>query len=109
MAVKNVALPLFDEPFYTYAVALQGQSYTAELVYNERAQLYFLSLYTADKEPILLGVGLVPNYPITFDYILPGLSGFFWLELKARTLGEPYKEYPDQLSQFYDFYYVYND
>lgn len=107
MALYNVVLPLFDEPDYSYAIALEGESYILRFTYNERAQLYFLSLSSEDGTPIVQGVGLVPEYPIMEDYAVYPLTGFFWLEKKAELISEPYKKYPDTLSEYYDFYYSY--
>jgi hypothetical protein len=107
MTVYNIPLPIYDDVDYTYSVALQGQSYILQLTYNERVGLYFLSLFNEDTTPILQGVGLVPEYPIAEDYALYPLTGFFWLQAKADIISEPYKIYPDKLSQYYDFYYTY--
>jgi hypothetical protein len=108
MAERYVIVPLYEDPFYSYAISLEGESYILEFQYNERAELYFLSIYTADREPVVLGVGVVPYYPITLDYILPGLSGYFWLEEKATYNSEPYKEYPDKIHEYYNAYYIYS-
>lgn len=104
-----VSLPLFDEPDYNYAVNLQGQSYILDFKYNERAQLYFLSVYTAENVPIILGVALVPTYPITKDNALFPLTGFFWMEEKAAILSEPYKVYPDKVNEYYNFFYTWSE
>lgn len=104
-----VSLPLFDEPDYNYAVNLQGQSYILDFKYNERVQLYFLSVYTAENVPIILGVALVPTYPITKDKSLFPLTGFFWMEEKAAILSEPYKVYPDKVNEYYNFFYTWSE
>lgn len=104
-----VSLPLFDEPDYNYAVNLQGQSYILDFKYNERAQLYFLSVYTAENVPIILGVALVPTYPVTKDNALFPLTGFFWMEEKAAILSEPYKVYPDKVNEYYNFFYTWSE
>ena len=104
-----VSLPLFDEPDYNYAVNLQGQSYILDFKYNERSQLYFLSVYTAENVPIILGVSLVPTYPISKDNALFPLTGFFWMEEKAAILSEPYKVYPDKVNEYYNFFYTWSE
>ena len=108
MANHFLALPLYSDADYSYAVNLQGQSYILDFKYNERVKLYFLSIYTAENVPIVLGVGLVPTYPITFDYAFYPLTGYFWLEEKADILSEPYKVYPENIDQYYNFYYRYS-
>ena len=107
MVDNYVKLPLYEDSDYNYAVNLQGQSYILDFKYNERAQLYFLSVYTAENVPIILGVALVPTYPITKDHALFPLTGFFWMEERAAILSEPYKVYPDKISEYYNFYYRY--
>lgn len=104
-----VSLPLYDDAVYSYAVSLEGNSYILEFTYNERCQLYFLSLFTADKEPILLGHALTPNYPMLKDYALIDLSGFFWMEEKADIISEPYKVYPDKIDQYYNLFYLWSE
>lgn len=102
-----VSLNLFDEPFYEYAVALEGNSYVLQFIYNERAQLYNFNLYDAERNPIVLGEMLVPTYPLFADYVIPNLTGYFYLQEKATIISEPYKTYPDSLAQYYDFFYIY--
>ena len=104
-----VTLSLYPDVDYNYAVNLQGQSYILDFKYNERSELYFLSLYTAENVPVVLGVGLVPNYPITKDYTLFPLTGFFWMEEKADIITEPYKTYPDKIDEYYNFYYIWSE
>lgn len=102
-----VSMLLFDEPYYEYAVALEGNSYIAQFVYNERAQLYFFSLLTAEREAIVEGEALVPAYPMFFDYALADLTGYFYLQEKGTITSEPYKDHSDTLSQYYDLFYIY--
>ena len=107
MTTFYVDLLLDDSPLYEYSVSLEGNSCIIEIVYNERSQLYFMSLYDADRNPIVLGAGLVPGYPIMYDYALPNLTGFFLLIQKGTLQSEPYKTFPDKLNQYYSFVYTY--
>lgn len=107
MSTKYVNLPLFPDPSYSYSVSFQGNSYVIEFTYNERVQLYFINLYDAENNPIVLGEALVPNYPIFKDYALFPLTGFIWMEEKADIISEPYKKYPDLLDQYYNAFYIY--
>lgn len=109
MADKYVAMPLFSDPFYTYTIALQDDSYIFEFIYNERSELYFINLYDADNNPIVMGAALVPNYPILLDYALFPLTGFLWMEEKADIISEPYKVYPDAVDQYYNLFYIYSE
>lgn len=108
MAEKYVSLPLFSDSYYEYSIALQEDSYILRFIYNERMQLYTISLYDADNNPIVVGEALVPSYPIFFEYALYPLTGYFYMEEKANILSEPYKVYPDQIHQYYDLYYIFS-
>lgn len=108
MTDMYVTLPLFEDPFYFYTITLEGNYYTLQFTFNERQQGYYLSLFDSDKNPIFQGVGLVPNYPIAFDYVVPELSGYFWMEEKGTLEVEHYKQYPQKLNQYYNFYYRYS-
>ena len=105
MADNYIRLPLYEDPDYNYAVNLQGTSYRLDFKYNERVGLYYLSLYTAENVPVVVGVGLVPSYTIMQDYALNTLTGYFWLEEKGSIISEPYKTYPDKIAQYYDLFY----
>lgn len=102
-----IDIPIQDEPFYDLSISLQGNSYILEFTYNERMSLYTMSLYDAERNPIVLGVGLVPEYPILLDYAIPDMTGYFLLTRKPTNISEPYKLYPDQLSQYYYLMYVF--
>lgn len=108
MVDKYVALPLFSDADYEYSIALQGDSYILRFIYNERMQLYTISLYDADRNPIVLGEALVPNYPMFFEYAIYPLTGYFFMEEKASIISEPYKVYPDSVDQYYSLYYIYS-
>ena len=103
-----VPLPLYPDPDYNYAVNLPGESYILDFKYNERAGLYFMSLYTAENVPLVLGAALVPTFPIMKDYALNTLTGFFWMEEKASIISEPYKAYPDKIDQYYNLFFIYS-
>lgn len=100
---------MFADAYYSYPIALQSNSYILEFIYNERTQLYSLSLFDSESNPIVLGEALVPNYPIFKDYAIFPLTGFFWMEEKADIISEPYKAYPDSLDQYYNLYYLYSE
>lgn len=109
MTLRYVNLPLFPDADYGYSIALEGNSYNLQFTYNERMELYTISLFDEDSNPIVLGEGLVPYYPIFRDYALLNLSGWIWLEEIADNISEAYKVYPDKLDEYYQMYYVYDD
>ena len=102
-----VDIPIIDDPFYDLSISFEGNSYIMQFVYNERMQLYTMSLFDSDNVAIVQGVGLVPEYPITIDYAIPNLSGYFLLTKKATLISEPYKTFPDKLSEYYWLVYAY--
>ena len=103
-----VSLPLYDdESYYKYSIALEGTSYRLQFLYNSKMQMYTLTLFTADDEVIVEGVGLVPNYPIMANYVIEGLTGYFLLAPKGTSGVEYYKLYPRNLGKYYDLTYVY--
>ena len=108
MVDHYISLPLYADPDYNYAVNLQGESYILDFKYNERCGLYFISLYTADNIPLVVGDALVPTFPIMKDYALNTLTGFFWMEEKANIISEPYKLYPDKINEYYNLFYIYS-
>lgn len=107
MTVMYVNMPLFTESYYSYTISLETISYNVEIVFNERVGLWYLSLYLQDNTPVFEGVAIVPGYPIALDYALNKLTGYFYLECVASINTEQYIQYPDKLSQYYKFYYIY--
>lgn len=108
MNYSFVELPLYEDKDYRYQIALEGESYTLRFTYNTVMKLYTLSIYDADSNVICSGVGVVPNYPISDNLVINGLSGFFFLSPKATTNTSAYKTYPDKLSTYYNLSYIYN-
>lgn len=109
MAKKYVSLPLFSDAYYEYGIALQGESYVLRFIYNERMKLYTISLLSADLVPIVMGEALVPSYPMFFEYALYPLTGYFYMYEKANIISEPYKVYPENINEYYELVYVYDD
>lgn len=109
MAQQYVVLPLFEDPDYKYSVALEGEAFTFRAYYNERTLLWHYDLSLEDGAPIILGSALVPSYPIGSEYILTPLTGYFSLVPIGTTNTEKYKEFPFELSQYYNLYYIYDD
>jgi len=108
MSDNFVSLPLFSDAFYSYNIPLEGQSYTLEFMYNERTELYHLSLLiTETREYIVRGIALVPDYPILADYQIEGLTGFIIMLSKADNDTQSYKTFPDKIDQYYELFYMY--
>lgn len=106
MAVKVVNLPLYSDAFYSYAVSIERVSYFIKFRYNTRTKKWYFDLFTRDNQPVLVGQAIVPEYPITFDYVNP-YSGFFWLEPLPDVDPEKSKAYPRDIHKYYSFSYYY--
>jgi hypothetical protein len=109
MTVRYVDVPLFSDFHYTYSITLEGNSYNLEFLYNERMELYTLTMYSADGSLLVAGHAVVPNYPIFGDYALPDLDGFFFMEPISEIEAEAYKTYPAQIHKYYRMVYLYDD
>lgn len=108
MTLKYVELPLYEEKDYSYAVALEGDSYRLRFTYNSVMQLYTFSIADADQVVLISGVGLVPNYPMLADYIVGNLTGVLLLSPKSDKDIEFYKLYPDKIHLYYELSYIYD-
>lgn len=109
MTLRYVDIPLFEDDYYGYSITLEGNSYNLEFVYNNRMELYTLSLFTADGEALVRGQAVVPNFPLLKDYVIDELTGFFWMEPIAEIGDEFYKTYPKDLAKYYRMFYIYED
>lgn len=103
-----INLPLYTDYFYSYTVSLENNTYELEFVYNQYGKKWYMSVYTEDRVPVVLGLALLPEYPIAIDYILPNLSGFFWLYPVAELYTNKYLEEPEAISQYYSLKYAYD-
>lgn len=56
------------EPYQSVDVTLDGVPFTLTLLWNDRAQYWKLSIALPDGTPILSGVKMVQNYPLTGRY-----------------------------------------
>lgn len=109
MSLQYIILPLFEDAFYSYSVALEDNTYVINIRYNERSEQWIMDLLDAASNPIVAGVGVVPLYPIMLDYAITNMTGFFWLEPIAEMNTEQYKQYPEKLNQYYRMFYIYDN
>ena len=75
-------IPLFPFPSYQYSVSVEGLSKIIKMEYRTLDKAFRMSVYNPDNSPIVLGIKVVPMYPILADYDLTdhGLNGYFYLE-----------------------------
>jgi len=108
MTLQYVPMPLYEDTIYTYRVALESNSYTFNVYYNERAEGWFFDLLQEGGNPVVLGCRLVANYPTLLDYSLPNLTGYFWLEPIGNSI-ERIRTDPFLLSKYFRLFYLFDD
>ena len=108
MTIQYVQLPLFDSSNYFFTASLEGIAYQIWLYYNERMEQWIFNLQDVEGNPIILGEGVVPRYPMLLDYNIPDLSGYFWFEPIGKNQNETLIN-PFELKKYYTLYYIYDD
>lgn len=103
-----INLPLFDDVYYTYSIALENNKFIVSFLWNERDKAWRMSIRREDQRPVVLGYKIVSSYPMMADYALEddGLSGYFVLFPKSYenyTLNDS----PEAMSQYYNLLYMY--
>lgn len=107
MTLQYVQMPIYEDAIYTYRIALEGNSYTFNAYYNERAEGWLFDLLEEGGVPVVLGVRLVPNYPMLIDYNLTNLSGYMWLEPIGNSV-ERIRTDPFLLSKYFRLFYIFD-
>jgi len=106
MAIKIVKLPVYNETYYSYSVALEGNTFVLEFLFlQSRSNSWFVTLKNSSQETLLSGQRLTPNTVLFQGYQLEGLSGFFYFESKDLENEEFRVGTP---RDFYTLYYIYN-
>lgn len=61
----SVVIPITpDVPHFDFQVELDGVTYTLELRWNERDAAWYLSLLTAEEDPLVMGRKVVLDVPL---------------------------------------------
>src|SRR4030066_242844 len=75
-----IQLPPFDltpedeqQPAYDYSITLDGTEYRITVQYRERQDRWYLSLYSAADEPIILGLKLMADRYLLAPYVMAAL------------------------------------
>lgn len=69
-----VEIPIVpDLPHFDFQVELDAITYTLELRWNERDEAWYLSVLTAEEEPLLLGRKVVVGAPLWARFRTAGL------------------------------------
>jgi hypothetical protein len=70
MSVQTI--PILDgEPFFDQVTRLDGVDYQIKIRYNQRAERFYLSLYSADGTEIAKGAKLVCNWRLFTASVSP--------------------------------------
>lgn len=62
-----------QQPVYSYTIALDDVLFGFVLLYRERQDRWYMSIYDSDGEPLLLGKKLSVDTPLLEAYEIPGL------------------------------------
>lgn len=101
LTLKIPLLPDVTDQFVS--VELDNQPYTIRVLWNERFQYYSLSLYTADRTPILTNIKMVKDYPLIgrFKYPLLPRDELYFVQEK----GAPRRPQYGDLAVNFNLYY----
>ena len=109
MAILETQLPLYSEPYYSYTVNLEDDTFYLEFLYVKRFDDWLITLKAADRTTLVRGERLTPNTPLFNDYQLPGLSGFFWLTPKSGEDPSKFDDRKRRLPEYFNFFYYYSN
>lgn len=106
--MRYVNMPLFEDEFYSYSISLENQSYIIKIYYNRRERRWYMDIFYPDEVPLILGMALVPDYPMAMEYPIDNFNGFFWLEENPAIGTNKIDQYPRHLHKYYRFFYIYD-
>lgn len=111
MAQQFTELPLYSEPYYEYRIALEDEARVVTFRWQDRTSSWYLDVKQDDLTPVVLGIKLVPYYPILADYQLQelGVNGYFVLVDSGDFITDKLSASPEALAQYYRLFYVYEE
>lgn len=109
MTVRINPLHLENLPYYTYTATIQKTSYNISIRYSTRTRSWYMDVTTRDNIPIVLGVRLVPDYPMTLYCVIPELKGMFCLLRKSEGNLDKFETEPERLADYFTLVYLYNE
>ncbi len=109
MTTTFIECPLSSDLSYRYSIPLEGVSWHLKFYWVERARQWNMDLRQEDNTPIILGYGLVPQYPILEDVPLEGygLTGRFVLMPVNVAVATQINEESSIMPEFFKLYYMY--
>lgn len=107
MTVIYTELPLFYEAIYEYTVSLEEQQRILTFYFNERDMCWRMDIKNIDGTVVVLGVKLVPEYPILSNLRSSLMSGYFVLSTENEQQAERFLLDSDVVPQFYRLFHIY--
>ena len=103
----NRSIVLSNNPNYSNSLTLEGKSFTAYFLWNERIERYCMSLYDSQNSPVFEGMPLHSKTITPFDSLLTqaGLNGYFMLSPVNRDVVESRDTYY-KWADYYTLMYV---
>lgn len=69
-------------------VVLSGTEYLIRFSFNDTGNYWKFSLYSSLNEPIVVGIKIVPNFPLNVFYGVSKMpNGFFGVKSKLERIG----------------------
>ena len=110
MAIRQIRLPLFNDPHYSYSVNLEGNTYILEFLFLERLQDWVLTLKDSEQNVLVRNQRLTQDTLLFRDYRLPNLSGgFYFTQTSKQITADQAYENIENPKGFFNLYYIYDD
>lgn len=107
MVLNFIQLPLFNDVYYSYTMNIEQENLTFVFRYNERSKSYYVDIYNQDGVPQILGVRIVPEYPLANNHKIGNLTGYFSVEAKHPSLIEKTRTEPENIAEHFVMFYQY--
>lgn len=80
-------------------IVLNGKAYQIRFTWNDTGGYWKFGLYNSQNEPIVIGIKIVPRYPLNLFYGVTKLpDGIFGVMTKLDRIGR--KDFADGKAQF---------
>jgi len=82
----DIVVPDYNDSFSR--VVLDGVQYLLRFTWNHTAQRWSFGLYTLQKEPLLQGLRIVPQFPLNIQIVREGVpAGVFGVFTSLPSVG----------------------
>lgn len=109
MTTVTIEMPLFSDLKYRYGMTLEGVSYQFTFYWNARGKQWHMDIRLEDQTPVVLGIGMVPQYPMLIDYNLEqiGMTGYFLLMPVNLAVTTQIDDEASVMPEFFRLFYRY--